>query len=140
VTLPISSLRKNVSELKGRYSSSSLGNCDHSFPVLHRDGLDVIERTPLILANIIFINACIDGNRFVKIYGQIAPLPRNEEPQSVLLDVSLGVTLFTDDVGIRELLVYGDPVVQNGCIAVNVDDVATRIHSVFIGEGQLPML
>jgi hypothetical protein len=57
-----------------------------------------------------------------------------------LLNVSLRGPLFADDVGIRELLVYGDQVVQHGCAAVDVDDVVTRIHSVVVGEGQLPVL
>jgi len=76
----------------------------------------------------------------VEIYGQIGPVFRNEQPGAVLLDVSLGVTLFADDVGIRELLVQGEPVIQHGGIAVNVDDVVTRIHTVVVGEGQLPEL
>ena len=56
------------------------------------------------------------------------------------LNVGQCVTLLADDVGIGKLLVQGEPVVQHGGIAVNVDDVVARIHTVVVGEGQLPEL
>lgn len=67
--------------------------------------------------------------------GRLPQLLCNQQPRVILFDVCLRVTLFTDNVGVRKLLVYGDSIVQHGCAAVDVDDVVTPIHSVVVREG-----
>ncbi len=41
------------------------------FSILYRDGFHVIQGTPLILANVIFVSAGIDGHRFPQVNWQI---------------------------------------------------------------------
>jgi len=52
--------------------------------VFHRDGLHIIQRAPLVLADIIFVNAAIDADRLLKIGWDLSPLPGNEKPPAIL--------------------------------------------------------
>ena len=80
------------------------------FPILYRDSLYVVQGTPLVLANVVFVNASIDRHRFPQVYWQICPRSRNQKPLAILLDESFRGTLFGDDVGVSEPLVSGDTV------------------------------
>jgi hypothetical protein len=56
----------------------------------------------------------------MKIYRQIVPLNGDQQPGPVLLEPSFRSTLFTNDVGIAELLVGGHAEVDYCRIAVHV--------------------
>jgi hypothetical protein len=76
-----------------------------------------------VLADVTVVSAGVYGNGLSKIYRQHAPLPRNEEPGAVSLDLGLRSTHFADDVAIRELLVVREAGGDHGSIAVQMYDV-----------------
>src|SRR5580692_3454263 len=94
--------------------------------VFHNDGVHETG-TPLVLADVTVVTAGVYGNGLSKIYRQHAPLPGNEEPGAVSLDVGLRSTHFADDVAIRELLVIRDAGGDRGSIAVQMYDVVAGI-------------
>src|ERR1019366_10103331 len=109
-------------------------------PVLQKDGLDIVLGARLILADIVLKSVWADGNRLAKIYRDIVPLNSDQQPRAALLDPGLGSTLFTDDIGITELLVPCDSVVKHRCIAVQAHDVVAWINQALIRSGRLPVV
>src|ERR1700687_980525 len=101
--LPRPLLMKNVSAPKGKYSSVSFPDSDQSLPSF-TERVSTSSRGPRqVLANIVFVGACIDGNGFSQIYWDSAPLPGNEQPGTSWLNVGFRHPHFTDDIRIREL-------------------------------------